>query len=109
MLRQISANGRPARNHLQIGVLKRLMRSRLGLRLVRAWLAQGVAARPQERILADFFLDLAGQTYAGRSTPVVWINIFVPSELMWGLGLTPFYPETWAGLAASLGLAGSAT
>ncbi|GAB4529867.1 MAG: 2-hydroxyacyl-CoA dehydratase family protein [Anaerolineae bacterium] len=104
MLKQITGNGRPARDRLQLAVLKRLLRSRTGLRLARAWLAQGVATRPHERVAADFYLELAGQAYAGRRARVVWTNLFVPSELMWGLGLAPFYPESWAGLAASLGL-----
>jgi benzoyl-CoA reductase/2-hydroxyglutaryl-CoA dehydratase subunit BcrC/BadD/HgdB len=104
MLKQNAGNGRSTQDRLQIGALKRLMRSRLGLRLARAWLAQGIATRPHERAAGDFFLDLAGQTYADRTAPVVWTNIFVPSELIYGLGLAPFYPETWAVLAASLGL-----
>jgi benzoyl-CoA reductase/2-hydroxyglutaryl-CoA dehydratase subunit BcrC/BadD/HgdB len=104
MLKRITGDGRPTWGRLQIGALKRLMRSRLGLRLARAWLAQGVATRPHDRVVADFFLELAAHAYADRSTPVVWTNLFVPCELMWGLGLVPFYPETWAALAASLGL-----
>jgi benzoyl-CoA reductase/2-hydroxyglutaryl-CoA dehydratase subunit BcrC/BadD/HgdB len=104
MLKRITGNGRPTRDRLQIGALKRLMRSRLGLRLARAWLAQGVATRPHDRVVADFFLELAARAYADRSTPVVWTNLFVPCELIYGLGLVPFYPETWAGLAATLGL-----
>jgi len=103
-MKPITASGRPAWDRLQIGVLKRLIRSRPGLRLARAWLARGEMTRPHQRALADFFLALAGRAYAGRSTPVVWTNLFVPSELMWGLGLVPFYPEMWAGVAASLGL-----
>ncbi len=104
MLKRITGNGRPTRDRLQIGALKRLMRSRLGLRLARAWLAQGVATRPHDRVVADFFLELAARAYADRSTPVVWTNLFAPCELMWGLGLVPFYPETWASLSAILGL-----
>ena len=104
MLRQVTGNGKSTQDRLQIGALKRLMRSRLGLRLTRAWLAQGIASRPHERVVADFFLELAGKAYADRAAPVVWTNIFVPSELIYGLGLAPFYPETGAALAASLGL-----
>jgi benzoyl-CoA reductase/2-hydroxyglutaryl-CoA dehydratase subunit BcrC/BadD/HgdB len=104
MLKRITGDGRSTRDRLQIGLLKRLMRSRVGLRLAQAWLAQGVATRPHERIVADFFLESAAQAYADRSTPVAWTNLFVPCELIYGLGLVPFYPETWAGLAATLGL-----
>jgi benzoyl-CoA reductase/2-hydroxyglutaryl-CoA dehydratase subunit BcrC/BadD/HgdB len=84
-------------------MLRWLLRSRLGLRLVRALMA-GQPQKPHHRVSADFFMELARRTYATRSAPVVWSNIFVPCELMWGVGLVPFYPEAWAGLAASLGL-----
>jgi benzoyl-CoA reductase/2-hydroxyglutaryl-CoA dehydratase subunit BcrC/BadD/HgdB len=104
MLKRIGGNGRPTRDRLQIGLLKRLMRSRAGLRLVQAWLAQRVATRPHDRIVADFFLELAARPYADRAIPVAWTNLFVPCELIYGLGLVPFYPETWASLSAILGL-----
>jgi benzoyl-CoA reductase/2-hydroxyglutaryl-CoA dehydratase subunit BcrC/BadD/HgdB len=104
MLKWIGRNGRPGLDGLQIDVLRRLLRSRLGLRATRWWLARGISTRPHERVVADFFMDMAGRAYTDRARPVAWTNIFVPSELMHGLGLTPFYPETWAGVAASLGL-----
>jgi benzoyl-CoA reductase/2-hydroxyglutaryl-CoA dehydratase subunit BcrC/BadD/HgdB len=104
MLKPIFADGRPTRDRLKIGALKRLMHSRLGLRLARAALTRGVTYKPHDQASADFFLELAQQAYADHTPPVVWTNIFVPCELLWGLGLVPFYPETWAGLGASLGL-----
>ena len=97
-------NGQPALEHLKIEALKRAMRSRLGLRLARAALSRQAAYKPHDQVASGFFLDLAGRAYADRHTRVVWTNVFVPSELLWGLGLTPFYPETWASLAAALGL-----
>ena len=104
MLKGITGDKRGTPDRLQIGILKRLMRSHLGLRLTRAWLGRGIATRPHERVAADFFMEMAGLAYADGSKPVVWTNLFVPCELFWGMGLTPFYPETWAGLAATLGL-----
>ncbi len=101
---RLSANLRSSMEGIQVGFLRRLLRSRLGLRLARAYLAAGVPYKPHQKVSADFFLQILQSAYAGRSTPVVWTNIFVPSELMWGLGVVPFYPETVAGLAASLGL-----
>ncbi len=35
---------------------------------------------------------------------MVWSNVFVPCELIWGLGLIPFYPEIAAAIGAGLGL-----
>jgi benzoyl-CoA reductase/2-hydroxyglutaryl-CoA dehydratase subunit BcrC/BadD/HgdB len=104
MSKRFAIDGRPTRDHLKVGALKRLMRSRLGLRMARAVLTRGVAYKSHDRVSSDFFLELAQRDYANPATPVVWTNIFVPCELIWGLGLVPFYPETWAGLAAALGL-----
>lgn len=88
---------------IRIRLLRGLLRSPLGLRLVRALLA-GRPQKPHHYVSADFFLEMARSAYASRARPVVWSNIFVPSELFWGLGIVPFFPETWAGLAASMGL-----
>ncbi len=88
---------------VRIRLLSWLLRSPLGLRLVQALLA-GRPQKPHHHVSADFFLEMARAAYASRTRPVVWSNIFVPSELFWGLGIVPFFPETWAGLAASMGL-----
>jgi benzoyl-CoA reductase/2-hydroxyglutaryl-CoA dehydratase subunit BcrC/BadD/HgdB len=104
MLNATGVDGRSRLEGLKITALKRLMRSRLGVRLARVALMRGAIDRLPDRVSSDFFLELAQRAYADRSAPVVWTNIFLPCELMWGLGLTPFYPETWASLAAVLGL-----
>jgi benzoyl-CoA reductase/2-hydroxyglutaryl-CoA dehydratase subunit BcrC/BadD/HgdB len=104
MLNPIGGDGRARLEGLKIAALRRLMCSRLGLRLARLALTRGVIYKLPDRVSSDFFLELAQRAYADRSAPVVWTNIFLPCELMWGLGLTPFYPETWASLAAALGL-----
>jgi benzoyl-CoA reductase/2-hydroxyglutaryl-CoA dehydratase subunit BcrC/BadD/HgdB len=84
-------------------LLKWQLRSPLGLLLARALLA-GRPQKPHHRISADFFMETARRSYTSRTAPVVWSNLFMPSELFWALGVTPFFPETWTGLAASMGL-----
>jgi hypothetical protein len=101
VLQRIGADRQAVADRLQIGVLRRLLGSRLGLRLARATLSRGPAPRPHQRVASDFFLQLAAGAYADRQARVVWANIFVPPELFWGLGLAPFFPETWAGLGLS--------
>jgi benzoyl-CoA reductase/2-hydroxyglutaryl-CoA dehydratase subunit BcrC/BadD/HgdB len=104
--KSITKNGWPRRNDLPflIRAAKRLLRSRVAVRLARAVLPQRVTTKPHDQVAWDFLLTLAEQLYAGRSTPAVWTNIFVPCELIWGMGLVPFYPETAAGIGAGLGL-----
>ncbi|HAU31948.1 MAG: 2-hydroxyglutaryl-CoA dehydratase D-component [Desulfotomaculum sp. 46_296] len=47
-------------------------------------------------------LRLLRQAY--RATrPVVWTNVYTPSELIWSMGGVPFMPEVAAAVAASLG------
>jgi len=88
---------------LKVRLLKWQLRSPLGLLLARALLA-GRPQKPHHRISADFFMQIARRTYTSRPAPVVWSNLFMPSELFWALGITPFFPEAWTGLAASMGL-----
>lgn len=88
---------------LKVRLLKWQLRSPLGLLLARALLA-GRPQKPHHRISADFFVEIARRSYTTRPEPVVWSNLFVPSELFWALGITPFFPEAWTGLAASMGL-----
>jgi len=60
--------------------------------------------RPYERVSLDFTLELAERLFTDSSRPAVWVNLFFPSELIWGLGLVPFYPEMGAGIGAGLGM-----
>ncbi len=59
---------------------------------------------PHERVSGEFALRLAGILYSSPPERIVWANIFVPPELIWGLGFIPFYPEIAASMATSLGL-----
>lgn len=83
---------------------KRLLCSQVAWRLARAVAPGRVTHKPHDRVAWAFYLGLGERLYADRSTPAVWSSIFVPSELIWGLGLVPFYPETAAGIGAGLGL-----
>ena len=58
----------------------------------------------RDRPTAIFLLDLIRRLYAEHPERVAWASAFTPSELFWGLGLTPFYPEVAAAAAAGLGL-----
>jgi benzoyl-CoA reductase/2-hydroxyglutaryl-CoA dehydratase subunit BcrC/BadD/HgdB len=104
--RVINQNQRPTQDRVpgRIRLAKRLLRSRVAWHLARTVAPGRVATKPHDQVTYGFFLRLGQQVYADRSTPVIWSSIFVPSELLWGLGLVPFYPETAAGIGAALGL-----
>lgn len=94
----------PTSDPLQFLASKRLLRSRRALRLARGMLRRQTNYRPHELVTLDYVLNLVERLYIDRSAPAVWTNIFVPSELIWGLGLVPFYPEMGASVGAGLGL-----
>ena len=104
MLKRTAANGRPTLQVLKITAGKRLIRSHASLKLARSVLRRRRALRPYKQVALDFLLELAERLYADRTSPVIWSNVFVPCELIWGLGLVPFYPETAAAVGAFLGL-----
>lgn len=97
-------NGRPRLDLIQLLTSKELLQARRVLRLARRLMRRGQTYAPHQQISLDFTLDLAEELFADRSSPVVWTNLFFPCELIWGLGLVPFYPETAAGIGAGLGL-----
>jgi benzoyl-CoA reductase/2-hydroxyglutaryl-CoA dehydratase subunit BcrC/BadD/HgdB len=104
MLKRTAAHGRSIAYDLKIAAGRRMLRSRSTLRLARAVLRRRTALKPYKQVELDFLLGLGERLYADRSTPVIWSNVFVPCELIWGLGLVPFYPETAAAVGAILGL-----
>ena len=104
MSKPATNRGQPGPDPLHFLVTKGLLRSRLALRMVRLVVRRQKGYRPNERVSLDFTLNLVERLYADRSAPAVWINIFVPSELIWGLKLVPFCPETAAAVGAGLGL-----
>lgn len=55
------------------------------------------------RIWVKFLLNTFREAYA-RKKPVVWINSFFPSEIIYGLGALPVLPEIISALVTYLGL-----
>src|SRR5574341_439741 len=81
----------PDRFHVAAGM--RLMHLPHALRLMR-WVAQRDPRLPTpHRPSAAFVLDIIRRLYTEHPERVVWASVLVPSELLWGLGLAPFYPE----------------
>ncbi len=82
----------------------RLIHSPRALRLLH-WIAPRNRRVPVHyRPSAAFTLDLVRRLYAEHPERVTWASAFTPCELLWGLGLTPFYPEVAAAAGAGLGL-----
>ncbi|MFQ6057583.1 MAG: 2-hydroxyacyl-CoA dehydratase subunit D [Anaerolineae bacterium] len=92
------------RGQLKIEATKRLLRSRLVLSLAQWALSRRRSLKGHDRVAARFILDLAKGLYTEGGRRVVWTNVFVPSELIWGLGLVPFYHEIASALGAGRGL-----
>jgi benzoyl-CoA reductase/2-hydroxyglutaryl-CoA dehydratase subunit BcrC/BadD/HgdB len=104
MVKRIAGDGWLTSDPLRVLANKRLIRSRPVLRTSRAMAPRRGTYRPYERVSLDFTLELAERLFADGSRPVVWVNLFFPSELVWGLGTVPFYPEMGASIGAGLGL-----
>jgi benzoyl-CoA reductase/2-hydroxyglutaryl-CoA dehydratase subunit BcrC/BadD/HgdB len=69
-------------------------------------LARSPLNRPRwkaDRVSLSYFLAITRDAYLGLG-PVVWCNLFVPSELVLGLGCIPFYPEMATALVAAAGM-----
>ncbi len=70
-------------------------------------LARSPLNRPRwkaDRVSLAYFLSISRDAYLGRG-PVVWCNLFAPSELVLGLGCVPFYPEMATAVVAAAGMA----
>lgn len=90
---------------LPLTASRHLLHSPSGLQLAR-WIVPHDPRLPARfRPSAQFTLELIRRVYAEHAERVVWTSVFVPCELLWGLGLTPFYPEVAAAAGAALGLA----
>ncbi|MGI9953415.1 2-hydroxyacyl-CoA dehydratase family protein [Moorellaceae bacterium AZ2] len=79
------------------------------IKLVKQIIASQGRAFPWEatRQLALKAIDQAADAFLRRG-PVVWYNVFFPSELLYGLGAVPFAPEAAAAVAVGLGLVNEA-
>jgi len=96
------ANVRP--DSLPLAAALLLMHSPGGLQLAR-WIVPRDPRLPARfRPSAQFTLELIRSVYAEHAERVVWASVFVPCELLWGLGLTPFYPEVAAAAGSVVGL-----
>lgn len=96
------ADARPDALPLVAGL--RLIHSPRALKLLR-WIAPLNHHVPAHyHPSAAFTLDLVRRLYAEHPERVVWVSVFTPCELFWGLGLTSFYPEVAAAAGAGMGL-----
>jgi benzoyl-CoA reductase/2-hydroxyglutaryl-CoA dehydratase subunit BcrC/BadD/HgdB len=91
---------------LTAAILKRVLRSPLGLNLLKGYWGFN-SLKEHIRIGGEFALDLAQRTYIEPDGPIVWCNAMFPPELVWALGFVPFYPEIVSSMAASVGLSPS--
>ncbi|GFN21896.1 2-hydroxyacyl-CoA dehydratase subunit D [Thermanaeromonas sp. C210] len=84
---------------------RRALHSPLVVKLVRQIISAQKRAFPWEAShrLALKAIDQAADAFLRRG-PVVWHNVFFPSELLYGLGVVPFAPEAAAAVAVGLGL-----
>jgi benzoyl-CoA reductase/2-hydroxyglutaryl-CoA dehydratase subunit BcrC/BadD/HgdB len=101
-----AASGQKKGSRLTAPVLKRVLRSPLGLNLLKGYWGFH-SLHEHIRIGGDFALNLAQRTYVNPDAPVVWFNAVFPPELVWALGVIPFYPEIVSGMAANVGLSPS--
>lgn len=94
---------RRGERELTAAMLKRVLRSKMGLNLLKGYWGFN-SMKEHIRIGGEFALNLAQRTYMKPDAPLVWFNALFPPELIWGLGLIPFYPEIVSGMAANVGL-----
>lgn len=101
---QILAEANPDKDLFRLTTGIRLMASPSALRLMR-WITNHDPRLPaRQRPSAAFAFDLIRRLYAANPDRVVWASVLTPPELLWGLGLTPFYPELAASAVSRLGV-----
>jgi benzoyl-CoA reductase/2-hydroxyglutaryl-CoA dehydratase subunit BcrC/BadD/HgdB len=88
---------------LTAAILKRVLRSPLGLNLLKGYWGFN-SMKEHIRVGGAFALDLAQRTYINPDAPIVWFNALFPPELVWALGVIPFYPEIVSSMGANVGL-----
>jgi benzoyl-CoA reductase/2-hydroxyglutaryl-CoA dehydratase subunit BcrC/BadD/HgdB len=92
-----------AERKLTAAILKRVLRSPLGLNLLKGYWGFN-SMKEHIRIGGGFALDLAQRTYINPDAPIVWFNALFPPELVWALRVIPFYPEIVSSMGANVGL-----
>ncbi len=95
--------GQREERRLTAAMLRRVLRSPMGLNLLKGYWGFN-SLKEHIRIGGQFALNLAQRTYINPDAPVVWFNALFPPELVWGLGVIPFYPEIVSGMTANVGL-----
>jgi benzoyl-CoA reductase/2-hydroxyglutaryl-CoA dehydratase subunit BcrC/BadD/HgdB len=103
-MRDIKAhNKQREERELTAAILERVLRSSMGLNLLKGYWGFN-SLQEHIRVGGEFALSLAQRTYIKPDGPLVWFNALFPPELIWGLGLIPFYPEIVSAMTASIGL-----
>ncbi len=92
-------------DQIKLAAGKKLLHSGRAIQFLESRVTRDLTSRPADRVVARFALDLIRQLYASRETRIVWSTVFFPSELLWGLGLVPFFPEIGAAVGAGIGFA----
>jgi benzoyl-CoA reductase/2-hydroxyglutaryl-CoA dehydratase subunit BcrC/BadD/HgdB len=95
-------------DQIKLAAGKKILQSGRALNFLERQIMRGLTQKPPDRVLAQFGIDLVKKLYADKESKIVWTNAFFPSELLWGLGLTPFFPEIGAAASAAIGLADGA-
>jgi len=63
---------------------------------------QNIRENTAYRIWVRFLLDILRKAYAHKR-PVIWMNSFLPIEIVYGVGAVPFLPEVMASLVGYMG------
>ena len=102
-MRDSIGTARKAERQLTATALNRVLRSSLGLNLLKGYWGFN-SMKEHIRIAGDFALSLAERTYIDPDGPLIWFNALFPPELVAALGVVPFYPEIVSALTANVGL-----
>ena len=95
-------------DQIKLAAGKRMLQSGRALQFLEGQITRNLTNKPPDRVIAQFGIDLVKKLYAQSSSKIVWTNVFFPSELLWGLGLVPFFPEIGAAVSAAIGFADGA-
>ncbi len=93
---------------IKLAAGKRILHSGRALQFLEARVLNGLQDHPTNRVVAQFGMDLLRKLYAEPNSRIVWSSVFFPSELLWGLGIVPFFPEIGAAVGTGIGFAESA-
>ncbi len=93
---------------IKLAAGRRVLHSGRALQFLEARVLHGLQDHPTNRVIAQFGMDLLRKLYADPKSKIVWTSVFFPSELLWGLGIVPFFPEIGAAVGTAIGFAQSA-